>query len=446
MNPLLSVSRFTVLRKIAKYAGIPAIVLGTLMYSCQTAGTTGQEPKLPQALADNGGISLPSGFGAVLVTDSLDKGARHLAIRENGDIYVKLRQTAGGKGIVALRDTDGDGVADQKEMFGNFTGTGMRLHNGYLYASSDTMVMRYKLQENALLPDTTAEVIVSGFPVQRSHASKPMAFDGAGNMYVTVGAPSNACQEEARKAGSPGIDPCPQRDMQAGIWKFSDSKLNQTHTADGVNYARGIRNAVAICWNKSANSLYALQHGRDQLNTLWPEKFTDEDNEILPAEEFLQISDGDDFGWPYCYFNQNLNKKVLGPEYGGDGTETGRCEGIKPPIVAFPGHMAPNDLLFYTGDQFPEPYKNGAFIAFHGSWNRAPLPQAGYFVVFVPMKDGQPSGDWEVFAEGFPQIPEVKNPNDAVYRPVGLSQGPDGSLYISDSRKGRIWRIMYYGV
>ncbi|MDX2245630.1 MAG: PQQ-dependent sugar dehydrogenase [Bacteroidia bacterium] len=444
MNSFLPVSGVTLMQKFAWRWLLPVVLPGFLFLSCQTTEPAGQE--LPAALADNGGISLPSGFGAVLVTDTLDKGARHIAIRDNGDIFVKLKQTANGKGIAVLRDSDGDGAADQKEMFANFTGTGMRIHNGYLYASSDTTIFRYKLNENTLLPDTIGELIASGFPVQRSHASKTLAFDGVGNMYVNIGAPSNICQTEDRVAGSVGVDPCPQRDRQAGIWKFSDSQPNQTQTEHGVNYARGIRNAVALSWNTSTNSLYALQHGRDQLNTLWPEKFTDADNEILPAEEFLQISEGDDFGWPYCYFDQNQNKKVMGPEYGGDGKEVGRCEGVKPPIVAFPGHMAPNDLLFYTGNQFPESYKNGAFIAFHGSWNRAPLPQAGYFVVFVPMTDGKPSGDWQVFAQGFPQIPEVKNPSEAAFRPVGLAQGPDGSLYISDSVKGRIWRIMYYGV
>ena len=110
----------------------------------------------------------------------------------------------------------------------------------------------------------------------------------------------------------------------------------------------------------------------------------------------------------------------------------------------FPGHWAPNDLLFYTGNQFPARYKNGAFVCFHGSWNRAPLKQGGYFVAFVPFgKDGKPSGKWEVFAEGFAGGPEIMSPNDAKARPMGLTQGADGSLYITDSVKGKIWRVMY---
>jgi glucose/arabinose dehydrogenase len=165
----------------------------------------------------------------------------------------------------------------------------------------------------------------------------------------------------------------------------------------------------------------------------------------LPAEEFLRVNQGDDFGWPYCYYDQMKNQKILAPEYGGNATTTGRCDAAEKPILAFPGHWAPNSLLFYTGNQFPSRYKNGAFIAFHGSWNRAPLRQGGYFVAFVPMRNGLPSGDWEMFASNFPGVEVITDPDQARYRPVGLAQGPDGSLYISDSNEGRIWRIIYKG-
>jgi glucose/arabinose dehydrogenase len=188
-----------------------------------------------------------------------------------------------------------------------------------------------------------------------------------------------------------------------------------------------------------------VQHGRDQLHQFFPELYTEQQSADLPAEEFLLVHDGEDFGWPYCYYDPFQNEKVLAPEYGGDGTVIGRCEDKGKPIMAFPGHMAPNDLLFYTGDQFPEKYHHGAFIAFHGSWNRAPVEQEGYHVVFVPFDGDLPSGDWEVFADGFAGVEFVKSPRDAVHRPTGLALGPDGSLYVSDSRKGTIWRIMYLG-
>jgi mono/diheme cytochrome c family protein len=138
-------------------------------------------------------------------------------------------------------------------------------------------------------------------------------------------------------------------------------------------------------------------------------------------------------------------KKMLNPEYGGDGKKTGNGDTLNQPIMGFPGHWAPNDLLFYTGHQFPERYRNGVFIAFHGSTIRAPYPQAGYFVAFVPFKNGEPTGEWEVFADGFAGVDTIINTSDAMYRPMALAVGPDGSLYVGESEKGKIWRIMYRG-
>ena len=114
-------------------------------------------------------------------------------------------------------------------------------------------------------------------------------------------------------------------------------------------------------------------------------------------------------------------------------------------LVSFPAHWGPNDLLFYTGEHFPERYRGGAFIAFHGSWNRAPFPQGGYNIVFVSMQNGAVTGEWEVFADGFKGAEPLMSPRDAVYRPTGLAQGPDGAVYISDSMTGRIWRVVYVG-
>lgn len=423
------------------------VLLGLSMLvlpACQPDPEPNNISTKPSSDADNGTLNLPEGFGAFVVSDTIGR-ARFIAVRDNGDIYVKLRRLQNGHGILAMRDTDGDGRIDQTQGFGEYTGTGMDIHDGYLYASSDSAVYRYKLVEGQLLPDLPGELIVGGFPIQGQHASKTLAFDGAGKMYVNIGAPSNACQEQMRTKGSPGIDPCPQLDRQAGIWQFDANTPGQTQEANGHRYATGIRNAVAIEWNQEVNSLFAVQHGRDDLDRLFPEHFTTEQRLELPAEEFLQISDGDDFGWPYCYFDGEKDQKILAPEYGGDGVEQGRCANIKAPIESFPAHLAPNDLLFYTGDQFPAKYKQGAFIAFHGSWNRAPAEQQGYFVVFVPLLNGIPSGKWEVFASGFPNVDVVNSPRDAVYRPTGLAQGPDGSLYITDSQKGRIWRVVYYG-
>lgn len=390
----------------------------------------------------NAGLILPDNFSAFVVADNLGK-ARHIAVNQNGDLYVMLSQQNNGHSLVALRDTTGDGRADLKKYFGGYSGTGLDIHNGFLYFSSDTSVLRYPLTDGKLVPDGEPEVIIEGFISQSQHGSKSITFDNQGNIYVNVGAPVNACQEQMRTPGSPGQDPCPLLELYGGIWQFKSDQPNQTQQGDGHRYATGIRNAVALQWNPMANLLYAVQHGRDQLHQLYPDLFTEEQSAQLPAEELFLVKDGSDFGWPYCYYDQLQNKKVLAPEYGGDGNKTGRCENVEGPIMAFPGHYAPNDLLFYSGDHFPENYKNGAFIAFHGSWNRAPFEQEGYNVVFVPFEGEKPSGDWKVFADGFAATDTIKTPGDAKYRPTGLALGPDGSLYISDSQKGRIWRVIY---
>jgi glucose/arabinose dehydrogenase len=187
-----------------------------------------------------------------------------------------------------------------------------------------------------------------------------------------------------------------------------------------------------------------VQHGRDQLNTLFPEYYDDTAAAELPAEEFFRVSEGDDFGWPYCYYDPMKDQKVLSPEYGGNGEEIGRCDSKEDPIMTFPAHWAPNDLIFYNGDQFPDQYQNGALIAFHGSWNRAPLPQKGYLIAFVPMENGMPSGDFERFADEFAgEGGTIESPSDAEFRPTGLATGPDGSIYITDDVSGRIWRVFY---
>jgi mono/diheme cytochrome c family protein len=156
------------------------------------------------------------------------------------------------------------------------------------------------------------------------------------------------------------------------------------------------------------------------------------------------LEQGADYGWPECYFDGIQEKLVLAREYGGDGGKAiGPCAQKQGPIAFFPAHWAPNDLALYDGHQFPDAYRGGAFIAFHGSWNRAPYPQEGYNVVFQPLAVGKPSGKFVVFADGFAGA--VKEPGRAAHRPTGLAVGPDGALYISDDAHGRIWRVTFSG-
>ena len=406
--------------------------------------------ELPAGDPGNGGLHLPQGFEAVVVIDSLKGRARHMAVNDNGDIYVKARFPREG-GNIALRDTTGDGKADIVVQFGNYKadgtyGTAMRIYNGYLYYSSQLVVYRSKLIPGELLPDTVSEVILTDDHAHGSHehVAKPITFDEKGNMYVPFGANSNNCQEVNRTPYSPGKNPCPLLADHGGIWRFDANKPGQTQK-DGLMFATGLRSVVGLDWNKDDDNLYALQHGRDDLVRLWSNLYSPWQSAELPSEEFLRIKEGTHAGWPYCYYDQIQGKKVLAPEYGGDGKIVGDCEQYEKPLIGFPGHWAPNDILFYQGDQFPERYKNGAFIGFHGSTNRAPYPQAGYFIAFVPFKDGQPSGPFEVFADGFAGVDPIINVRDAIYRPMGIAMGPDGSLYITETELGKIWRIMYKG-
>ncbi len=389
----------------------------------------------------NGGITLPQGFSAVVFADKLGP-ARHIDVKDNGDVYLALSSLKKGGGIVALRDDNGDGKAETIKYFGKTVSTGIEVRNGFLYYSNSEEVFRVPLSDE-LVPTANPEVIVTGFEKQNQHQDKTFALDNQGNIFVNVGAPSNACQVIDRTPGSKGQDPCPQLERHAGIWKFRMDQPGQDQMKNGTRYASGIRNSIAIAWNYSNNKLYVIQHGRDQLYQFYPKLYTEQQGAELPAEEFLMVENGDFFGWPYCYYDPFKKQKLLAPEYGGDANTKGRCTDAKDPIMTFPGHFAPNDLLFYTGKMFPEKYRDGAFIAFHGSWNRAPLEQKGYLVAFVPFKDGLPSGPWEVFADGFAGVSPIRNMNNIVYRAMGLAQGPDGSLYISDSEEGRIWKVNY---
>jgi glucose/arabinose dehydrogenase len=388
-------------------------------------------------------LKLPAGFTAVEVTPGIGT-ARHLVVTSNGIIYVKMSKANDNKGIMILKDKNGDGIADETTGFGDFGGTGIAVKNGYLYASSNTEIFRYKLNENNEVIDANKpEKIVTGLADHGEHNSKSIALDNAGNIYVNIGAYSNACQVQDRVKGSPGQDPCPILNDAGGIWQFKANKLNQSYK-EGVHYCTGIRNIVGLDWNSQQKQLYAMQHGRDQLHEFYPELYDEKQSSELPAEEMLLVKKGSNFGWPYCYFDEFQNKKILNPEYGGDGKKQGRCAGVDAPLMGFPGHWAPNALLFYTGKEFPEHYRNGAFICFHGSWNRD-QKQGGYFVAFVPFQNGKPSGKYEVFADGFTGMTELKGPGQAKHRPMGLAMGPDGSLYISDDVKGTIWKIVYKG-
>jgi len=410
---------------------------GTTVLAALIAAAAAPQATQPVCAPDNAGLTLQPGFCALVVAESLGP-ARHLVVLENGDVIVAVSGPRGG--VRLLRDTTGDGKADIVRAFGPGAGTGIAFAGEYLYFATNNAVVRWHWNIGQVEPPQAPDTVVSRLTMGRSHAPKGIAIGSDGQLYVNVGAPSNSCQVADRAPESPGQDPCPLLDSAGGIWRFDPRRSGQTQT-DGQRYATGLRNAMALAVDPGTGSLFAAQHGRDQLAANWPKLYNDKQSAELPAEEIFRIEPGADYGWPYCYYDWQRRQKVVQPEYGGDGKTVGRCESVPKPVVAFPGHWAPDGLTFYNGRHFPLKYRGGLFIAFHGSWNRAPEPQAGYKVMFVPMARGVATGPAEVFADGF--AGPVVTPLGARYRPTGLAVGPDGSLYVaSDKGEGAVFRIV----
>jgi glucose/arabinose dehydrogenase/mono/diheme cytochrome c family protein len=448
----------TISRRAVRLAAATCPALGLLLATGSSTAAQVQ-PHTDAAAAcpgDNGGITLPPGFCATVFADNIGH-ARHLVVAPNGVVYVNTWSgiyygndtPPPGGFLVALQDTDGDGQADATIRFGETFaqggqgGTGIGLYNGALYAEANDRIVRYALPKDGIAPTGSPETVVSELPLTGDHPMHPFAIDARGGLYVNSGSATNACQVENRMPQSPGHQPCTELETRAGIWRYDANRTGQ-HFSPAERFASGIRNAVGIVVDPTGLGIFATQHGRDQLYENWPSLYTREQGANLPAEELLRVEQGADYGWPECYFDDTQNKLVLAPEYGGDGgREVGICADKKPPVVVFPAHWAPNDLALYYGDQFPSAYRGGAFIAFHGSWNRAPLPQGGYNVVFQPFADGRPAGKFVVFADGFAGA--VKEPGQAAHRPAGLALGPDGALYIADDVRGRIWRVVFRG-
>jgi glucose/arabinose dehydrogenase len=408
------------------------------------------------------GLTLPAGFCATVFADTIGH-ARHVVVNSNGDVYVntwsgryfKTPAPPGGF-VVALRDTNKDGVADiikrigPDSLHGSGGGTGIALYKGFVYAEQfgpgSAKIVRYAISTDTIGTAANPDVIVTGLPINGEHPMHPFVISPSGDLFVDLGTATNSCQVKNRVEDAPGSKPCTELQNRGGIWRYDANKTNQAFSP-AERYATGIRNAEGLALDASGQ-LYSTQHGRDQLYDNWRKVYTVDQGENLPAEELLKIEKGADYGWPYCYYDGSQRKLVLAPEYGGDGKTIGPCASKQGPVAFFGAHWAPNGATFYNGSSFPSRYKGGVFIAFHGSWNRAPGPQQGFNVVFVPFSGGAPvdPSKFEVFASGFPGGQLTPETNDkATHRPDDVAVGPDGALYITDDRAGRVWKVVYNG-
>jgi glucose/arabinose dehydrogenase/mono/diheme cytochrome c family protein len=436
-------------------AALAAVYTGSSLAPAQNQPHPAAQAYSQACLKDDSGLTLPSGFCATVFADGVGH-ARHMVVAPSGALYVNTwsgryygndTPHAGGF-LVALQDKNGAGKANVIERFGATVqsggagGTGIAMYKGSIYAELNDRIVRYSLPAASIVPSSSADTIVSGLPLGGDHPMHPFIISDEGSMYVDVATATNSCQLKNRTLRSPGAEPCTELETRGGIWRYDANKTNQTFSPT-ERFATGIRNAEGFAIDSSGR-LFVTQHGRDQLRTNWPDLYKPDQEATLPAEELLLLKQKGDYGWPECYYDAFVEKLVLAPEYGGDGGKaTGVCANKIGPIAIFPAHWAPNAMVRYDKQQFPARYRGGVFIAFHGSWNRAPYPQGGYNVIFQQLAGDRASGQCEIFADGFAGA--VKSPAEAEHRPSGLAVGPDGSLYVSDDVRGRIYRIVYRG-
>ena len=338
-------------------------------------------------------VSLPPGFSINVFADGLD-GPRFMALGPDGHIYVADR---GNNRIVILPDDDGDGVADETMVFAENLNSphSLAYHDGAWYVGVPSGVVRLQDTDGDGRADETT-TIIDDYP-SGGHSTRTVAFLPDGRMVVSVGSSCNVCRES---------DP-----RRAAIVVYDGPE-----GGGEMIYASGLRNAVGLAVRPGSGELWASNNGRDLMG------------DDVPPETIYQVAQGADYGWPGCH-----SGTVPDPEFGGENA----CQGVLQPVVQMQAHSAPLGLTFYDGETFPAEYQGDLFVAFHGSWNRT-VP-TGYKVVRLDFMDGVAANAITDFATGWLE-PETETVDG---RPVDVTVGADGALYVSDDRAGLIYRIQY---
>lgn len=277
-------------------------------------GTAGRALSADQACPDaNAEISLPKGFCATIFADKVGH-ARQMVVGADGTLYVNTWSGVyynndtppNGGFIVALKDTKGTGAADSVQRFGQTVteggkgGTGIALYKDWLYAEINDRIVRFPINPGAT-PSGQGETILSGMPIACDHPMHPIAIDANGNLFVSMGSATNACEVKNRMPGSEGQKPCTELETRAGVWRYDANKPNQVFSPK-ERYATGIRNPGGFDFDTSGR-LFVTQHGRDQLRENWSALYSMEQGFELPAEEVVLLQEGKSYGWPECYYD-----------------------------------------------------------------------------------------------------------------------------------------------
>lgn len=368
------------------------LLLAFFAFCSSTSGNDEQEP-LPVSEIQLDKIKLPEGFKIELYAEV--PRARSMALGPDGTVYVGART---GKTIHAVTDKNGDFKADEViEIGGNFDmPNGVAFKDGDLYVAEVNRILKYPSIADHLSKPGEPEVVFDGYPSDKHHGWKYIAFGPDGYLYVPVGAPCNICD--------------PEKDVYASITRL-DVKSKKYEV-----FASGVRNSVGFTWEPGTNNLWFTDNGRDMLG-----------DDIPPCELNMATEKGQHFGYPYCHAGV-----IKDPEFG----DLHPCSDFQQPAQALGAHVAPLGLKFVGGNMFPDKYKGSIILAEHGSWNRS--KKSGYKLSFLKIENSKVVS-YEPFATGWLNDEE----QSAFGRPVDVLQLKDGSMLVSDDYAGVIYRITY---